>query len=441
MGGRSLCAKPFDGRELGPRLDELRPPLDEVAPFGMNIASGADLRHFLNATRKWSSFVHVLRRLARHFADRALHGRGLHLVNGNALAARLLKSAADLGVTLRKGTAAIELLHEDGRVIGAVLDDGQRRKVRATRGVVLATGGFPHDDARKAALFAHAPTGREHWSAAPCSNTGDGIRLGEAAGGHLGPALSNAGAWSPVSLVPKADGGIGRFPHLVERAKPGAIMVRRDGRRFCNEADSYHDVMQALFAVTPPGEPAEAWLVCDHGFLRRYGLGRVRPRPFPIRPWLEKGYLKRGSTPAELAQVCGIDPSGFATALEAYNRDAAHGRDPAFGRGGTPYNRVQGDAEQTPNPCVAPILRSPFYAVKIVPGSLGTFAGLRTDALARVLDPGGEPIPGLYAVGNDMSSMMAGRYPAGGITLGPAMTFGYVAAHHASGVPLANNRS
>lgn len=440
LGGRSLCAKPFDGRELGKRLADLRPPLEDIAPFGMNIASGADLRHFLNATRKWPSFLHVLRRLARHFTDRALHGRGLHLVNGNALTARLLKSADDFGVTLRKSTAAVALLREGERVTGAVLDDGTRRNLHAARGVVLATGGFPHDPARKAALFPHAPTGREHWSAAPGANTGDGIRFGEAAGGHL-PPLPDAGAWSPVSLVPKAGGETGRFPHLFERAKPGLIMVRRDGRRFCNEADSYHDVMQALFAATPAGEPARAWLICDHAFLRRYGLGRVRPRPFPLSPWLRNGYLKRGSGPAELARACGIDPGGFAGTLDRYNRDARAGRDLAFGRGETPYNRVQGEPDQTPNPCLAPIVRPPFYAVEIVPGSLGTFAGLKTDAFARVLGAAGAPIAGLYAVGNDMSSMMAGRYPAGGITLGPAMTFGYVAAHHVSGVPLANNRS
>ncbi|QEL23508.1 FAD-dependent oxidoreductase [Bosea sp. F3-2] len=441
-GGRSLCAKPFDGRELGARLKNLRPPLDEVAPFGMNIASGTDLRHFLNATRKLPSFFHVLRRLARHFADRARHGRGQHLVNGNALAARLLKSADDLGVILQSSTAAIELLRDGEQIAGAIVEAGGRRQaIRASRGVVLATGGFPHDTARKAELFPHAPTGREHWSAAPGSNTGDGIRLGESVGGHLETDLPNAGAWAPVSLVPKPDGKTGHFPHLIERAKPGAIMVRRDGRRFCNEADSYHDVMQALFAATPSGEPAECWLVCDHGFLRRYGLGRVRPRPFPIGAWLSNGYLKRGRTAEALAEACGINAAGFAATLAAYNRDAAQGLDPAFGRGDTPYNRVQGDPEHQPNPCVAPIGPAPLYAVKIVAGSLGTFAGLRTDASARVLGPGDAPIPGLYAVGNDMSSMMAGRYPAGGITLGPAMTFGYVAAHHASGVPLANNRS
>jgi len=440
-GGRSVCAAPFDGRKLGARIKELKPPLAEVAPFGMNIAAGQDLRHFFDATRTVRSFAHAARRMVRHFADLVRHGRGMHLVNGNALVARLLKSADDLGVRLRAGMAAADLVIEDGRVTGALArtKDGTAIRIAARRGVVLATGGFPHDLARKAAMFAHAPTGREHFSAAPSSNAGDGLRLGERAGGEVRQDLSNAGAWAPVSLVPKPGREEGRYPHLIERAKPGLIMVRRDGRRFCNEADSYHDVMNALFAATQSGEEAEAWLVCDHRFLRRWGLGRVRPRPFPIRPWLRNGYLQRGGTIAALARRCGIDPTGLQKTIADFNRHAEQGRDPEFGRGESAYNRVQGDAAHEPNPCVAPIAAGPFYAVKIVPGSLGTFAGLRTDAHARVLDAERRPIEGLYAVGNDMSSLMAGRYPAGGITLGPAMTFGFVAAHHASGAPLTDN--
>ena len=277
--------------------------------------------------------------------------------------------------------------------------------------------------------------------AAPEGNTGDGLRIGEAAGGQVSESLSNAGAWAPVSLTLCANGEIGRFPHLIERAKPGLIMVTRNGRRFANEADSYHDVMQALFAASPSGEPVECWMICDHAFQRRYGLGRARPRPFPLREWLHSGYLKRGTNLRELAAASGIDPAGLEATVAAFNVGAREGRDDEFHRGETPYNRVQGEPDQQPNPCVVPLLRAPFYAVKIVPGSLGTFAGLKTDASARVLDANQRPIEGLYAVGNDMESVMGGRYPAGGITLGPAMTFGYIAAHHAAGVPLDNNHS
>jgi succinate dehydrogenase/fumarate reductase flavoprotein subunit len=442
LGGRSVCAAPFDGRRLGARLKDLRPPLGEIAPFGMGIASGEDLGHFINATASAASFRHAAGRLLRHFGDVLRHGRGLHLVNGNALVAGLLKTADDLEVRVWTRAPARSLVVDNGAVLGARVErDGSLVTVRARRGVVLAAGGFPHDPLRKAAFFAHAPTGHEHWSAAPASNTGDGLRLGEGAGAVVRRDLAAAGAWAPVSLVPHRDGSIGHFPHLVERAKPGLIAVRQDGRRFANEADSYHDVMTALFAATPKGEAPEAWLICDHSFQRRYGLGHARPRPFPLRPWLANGYLKHGDTLDALARATGIDAAGLAETVAFFNHYATLGQDPLFHRGETAYNRVQGERNHRPNPSLGPILRAPFYAVKIVAGSLGTFAGLATDEQARALDETGRPIAGLYAVGNDMASMMGGRYPSGGITLGPAMTFGFIAAHHAHGTPLSADPS
>ncbi|MDE2200753.1 MAG: FAD-dependent oxidoreductase [Rhodospirillales bacterium] len=441
-GGRSLCAAPFDGRALGARIRDLRPPLRETAPFGMGIASGEDLRRFMTMTRSFASFRHVVGRVLRHARDLLLHGRGMHLVNGNALVARLLKSADDEQVRLLAASPVARLVVRDGVVTGAVLRrGGQDVAVHARRGVVLAAGGFPHDVARIARSFAHAPTGREHFSAAPKTNAGDGLRLGEQAGGVVRTDLAAAGAWAPVSLAPRRGAEPGHFPHLIERAKPGLIAVRRNGARFANEADSYHDVMAALFAATPPGEPAEAWLIADHAFIRRYGLGAARPAPVPLWPFLRSGYVRRARSLAGLATLCGIDPAGLAASIAAYNPPAREGHDPAFHRGESAYNRIQGDRDHAPNPCVAPIETAPFYAVQIRPGSLGTFAGLSTDADARVINDEAQPIAGLYAVGNDMSSVMGGTYPAGGITLGPAMTFGYVAAHHAAGVPLDNNRN
>jgi succinate dehydrogenase/fumarate reductase flavoprotein subunit len=435
LGGRSVCAAPFDGRQLGPLIGKLRPPLREISFFGMGIASGADLGHFMNAARSLKSFVHAGRRFTRHLIDLARHRRGMHLVNGNALAARLGKSAADLGVRLWVGSPAKRLLRENGTVSGAVVatPDGDVM-IHARCGVVLACGGFPHDIARKRELFAHAPTGHEHWSAAPKSNTGDGLRLGEQAGGEVDASLAAPGAWAPVSLVPRPDGGVGHFPHLIERAKPGFIAVTAQGRRFVNEADGYHDFVQGMIQAAGQGTEVTCWGICDHWFIRRYGLGFAKPAPLPLTPYLRSGYLKRGRTLEELGAACGIDPAGLGRTVEEYNRHARRGEDPEFGRGSTPYNRVQGDAGQQPNPCVAPVERGPFYAVKIVPGSLGTFAGLKTDAVARVLDGKGAPIAGLYAVGTDAASIMGGFYPAGGINLGPAMTFGYLAGRHAAGV-------
>jgi succinate dehydrogenase/fumarate reductase flavoprotein subunit len=436
-GGRSVCAMPFDGRELGSLIDKLRPPLAEVTIKGMAIGSGQDLAHFFNATRSLRSAWHVTRRLAAFAGHKLRYGRSMHLVNGNALVARLLKSAADRGVDLRTRAKAVEILRDGDRVTGARVEiEGVLHEVRAARGVVLACGGYPHDAARRAQTFAYTPTGREHWSAAPRANTGDGIRMGEAIGAHFDDSLDTPAAWAPVSLVPKGKGQPeAAFPHLIERAKPGVIAVTRGGRRFVNEASSYHDFMGALIGTTQPGEEVCAWLVCDHRFQRRYGLGFSKPFPFPVGPYRHSGYLKQANTLRELATQCGIDPQGLVETVAAYNGYAKDGFDPQFHKGSTPYNRVQGDAQHGPNPCVAPIVDGPFYAVKLLPGSLGTFAGLSTDAQSRVLDEAHTPIRGLYAVGNDAASMMGGCYPSGGITLGPAMTFGYLA-----GIALAKAR-
>lgn len=437
-GGRSVCAAPFDSRRLGTRLPELRPPLRETTLLGMGIASGAELRHFFDALRKLRSFFYVARLLAQHLRDLLVHRRGARVVNGNALVAALVVSALERGVDIRTRSAARRLLHSDGRVAGAVLQMAECEQiVMARRGVVLAAGGFPHDLERQRELMPHVRAGHGHWSAGARGNTGDGLRLGEAAGGHVSADLAQAAALAPVSLVPRADGGTTHFPHLIERAKPGLIAVRRDGRRFTNEADSYHDVLAALLRATPDDEAPEAWLVCDHAFIRRWGLGAAKPAPLPLGRWLTNGYLRRGNTIAELATACGIDGAVFATTVERYNAMARDGRDADFRKGETAYNRVQGEADSDrPNPCMAPLARRPFYAVRIVPGSLGTFAGLQVNLHGQVLDTDGHPVAGLYAAGNDMRSMMGGHYPSGGITLGPAMTFGFIAAHHAADFPL-----
>lgn len=429
LGGRSVCAAPYDGRRLGRHIELLRPPLDLHSLWGLGIASGADLAHFLKATRSFTSARHVARRVGRHAWDLCRYRRAMQLVGGNALVAALLESALARGVTLLPSHAVTALTYASDRVSGARVEtpEGERR-ISARCGVILACGGFPHDRARQQSLFDHVSRGTPHYSAAPRTNTGDGLRLGEDVGARvIDNPVANA-AWAPVSLVPRRDGTTGHFPHLIERGKPGLIAVTRSGQRFANEAGAYHDMMRSLFDAVPENEPIEAWLICDHRFQRRYGLGISPPAPLPVGSWVRRGYLKRAESLAALAEACGIHQPAFVASVDAYNRDARRGEDPAFGRGSTPYNRIQGDSACQPNPCVAPIEHGPFYAVRIVPGSLGTFAGLATDAHARVLDHHEMPIPGLYAAGNDMASVMAGRYPAGGITLGPAMTFGYIAA-------------
>jgi succinate dehydrogenase/fumarate reductase flavoprotein subunit len=435
-GGHQVIAAPYDAREVGALLPRLRKTMPETSFLGMPIMAGADLAAFLSMTRSAKAALHVTKRFSAHLWHLARHGRAMHLVNGVALVARLAKSAEDLGVQLLESAPATGLLQGNGRVCGAVVQRaGAEQRIRARRGVLLAAGGFAHDIERRRQLFPRTPTGHEHLALPPSACNGDGLRLGEAAGAALNTDLKSPVAWAPVSRVPYAGGRVGHFPHIIDRGKPGLIAVLRCGRRFVNEAEGYYDYVDAMLAAVPEGEEVCSWLICDHRFIRRYGLGIARPAPVPLWSVLRSGYLKRGNTIEALARACGIDPQGLAQTLAEYNRHAQRGEDPAFGRGSTPFNRRSGDASHKgPNPCVAPIERGPFYAVKVEPGSFATFAGLKTNGQAQVLDAHNQPIPGLYAAGSDMASVMGGHYPSGGINLGPAMTFGYIAARHAAGI-------
>ncbi|HEX2137329.1 MAG TPA: FAD-dependent oxidoreductase [Microvirga sp.] len=436
QGGRSMVARPFDGRELGDNIKNLGAALPELTVFGMMLGSGKEIVHFMRATRSVTSAIYVAKRLSKHFAQVLRYGRGMTLTNGNALAGRLAKSAFDLGVPLWLSSPAKELVVENGAVRGAVVEkDGKLIHVRAKRAVVLACGGFPHDVARRKALFPHAPTGAEHYSPGPTGNTGDGLRLAEAVGGNVDTTLPHAAAWVPVSVTTRKDGSKGVMPHFIDRAKPGVIAVTAGGKRFTNEGNSYHDFVQDMVAAANGRSEVSAYLVCDHRTLRKYGLGCVAPFPLPIGHYLRTGYLLRGATLSELANNAGIDAAGLEATVREFNVHARDGKDPVFGKGSKAYNRFQGDALHSPNPCVAPVEKGPFYAIKLVVGDLGTYAGLSTDRHSRVLDGDKKPIAGLYAVGNDIASIMGGNYPGAGITLGPALTFGHIAGCHIAGVP------
>lgn len=426
QGGRSVIARPYDARGLGADLALLRKPLDETSFHGMTIQAGPDLRAFLTMLRSPEAFFHVTGRVLRHMRDLALHGRGMDLRNGAALVARLLQSARALGVTIRTGAEVTALLPQvdaagSRRVIGVRLRDGT--ELHADKGVILATGG------QGGTL---APEGAGTLSLSVPTAQGDALRLATAIGAAPAPMLAEPEALCPVSVVPWGKGRNGLFPHIIDRGKPGVIGVLATGQRFCNEGLGYHDYVTALHAASAETPRKESWLICDHRFLRRYGLGIVRPAPAPWRHWVKRGYLVSAPTPDALARSCGIDPVGLCTTLAEWNRNAEAGQDPHFGRGETAYMRLQGDPEHHPNPCVAPITRPPFHAVRVVPGSFSSFAGLAADGLARVLAADGQPIPGLYVAGADAASPFGGFYPAGGINLGPAMTFGFVAGHHAA---------
>ena len=426
-GGRSMVTRPFDARELGTYVSKLAPPVPELTVFGMMLGSGKELWHFLRAFKSLESFWYVAKRFGGHLMDVVRYGRGMTLTNGNALAGRLAKAGMDLNIPVWLNAPVKKLIVEGDAVVGAiVVRDGKSVEIRVRRGVVLACGGFPYDIERRKQLFPHAPTGREHFTPSPALNTGDGLRLGESVGGWVDPTIPNAAAWCPTSVVQRKDGTQGVMPHFIDRAKPGVIAVTTKGRRFTNEALSYHDFIQALVKACKNSAEVTCWLVCDHEHLREYGLGAVAPFPLPIGKHLKSGYLKRGSSLQELASVIGVPAAALQEEVEVFNRDAASGVDTKFSKGSTAYNRYQGDSLVKPNPCMAPIRKGPFYAIKIVVGEIGTFAGLATDESCQVLSKDRQPVKGLYAVGNDAASIMGGNYPGAGITLGPALTFGYV---------------
>jgi succinate dehydrogenase/fumarate reductase flavoprotein subunit len=175
------------------------------------------------------------------------------------------------------------------------------------------------------------------------------------------------------------------------------------------------------------------WLVCDAATIGKYGLGYAKPSPMPLGGLIKKGYLRKGKTLGELANACGLDPAGLEATVREYNVGAQEGIDARFGRGTTSFNRYLADPANQPNPCVAPIGKGPYYAVKVIMGDLGTFDGLRTTTVGQVLRDDGSIVQGLYAVGNDRASIMGGNYPGAGITLGPNMTFGFITGRFVAG--------
>jgi len=431
-GGRSRVVAPIDGRSLGRDIDRLRKPMPVLTLAGLMPSAGPEMKHFFNATRSFRSGIYVMRRLFIHAINLHKARRNLTLTNGNALAGGLFKGALDLGVKVLTNASARSLTFEDNLVSGAVAETATGLiQIKANRGVVLACGGFPSSVSMRERFYKHAPTGREHWTVVPPECDGDGLRLGEKISARISTPDADAGAWVPVSMVPQPDGTETPFPHFADRPKPGLIAVQSDGKRFANEASPYFHFMKSLFDVTPKGEVPSAWLICDHRFQRRYGLGFSKPFPFAIGRNVSSGYLTAATTLRTLAQRCNIDEAAFIETVASYNANAAKGKDREFGRGSEPINRAQGDPSVSPNPCVRPILKPPFYAVKVLPGCLGSFAGIKTDEKARVLDEADQPIRGLYACGSDMASMMVGHYPAGGISLGPALVFGHIAGHSA----------
>lgn len=428
--GRSVVAAPYNARALGPEIKRLRPPLESITFMGMMFNStNRELRHFFNVTKSLTSALYVTKKLVAHFAAVMRYGRGIQITGGNALVARLAKTAFDLEIPIITGAHAQELLLTDGAVTGAkVTIDGLQAEFEANMAVVLACGGFSQNQERLKTVYPHVSRGAMHSSLAPVGNVGDGIDLAEGAGAKFAPCLSQPAAWMPASIIPGKGGRTATYPHIVDRYKPGVIAVSPEGRRFTNEANSYHDFGCAMLREC--GAQPYSWLICDHRTIRKYGLGFVKPAPVPLGSHVRSGYLKKAPTLVALAKTIGVDPAALEATVELYNTDAAKGEDLEFARGSTSFNRFLGDGDHKPNPNVAPVDSAPFYAIKVVMGDIGTFDGIATDVNGHVLRPDQTAIKGLFAVGSDRMSIMGGNYPGAGITLGPAMTFGYITGRY-----------
>jgi 3-oxosteroid 1-dehydrogenase len=417
-GGRSVEPRPLDGRIIGDELARLHPPYAK-APAGM-VVTQADYRWMSLAMRTMRGPLTTLRIVLGRLVNLLL--RRPVFAMGAALAIGLRKGLLDAGVPVWYDTELTDLAMEDGRVVGVKLvRDGEAVTVHARHGVVLASGGFEKDLAMRE-KYQRSPITTE-WTTGAESNTGGGIRAGLAAGAEV--ALMDDAWWGPT--IPLTGGP---YFCLSERNLPGAIIVNQAGRRYANEAAPYVDAVHAMY----DGEAATgvshipSWMILDQRYRNRYLFAGLGPRqPFPGR-WYKHGTLFRHDTVAGLAEQIGVDPAGLVDTVARFNQMARAGTDTDFQRGDSAYDKYYGDRTNKPNPCLGPIDQAPFYAVKIVPGDLGTKGGVVTDERARALRPDGSVIEGLYAAGNASAAVMGRTYAGAGSTIGPAMVFGYLAA-------------
>jgi 3-oxosteroid 1-dehydrogenase len=421
--GRSVEPRPMDARVLGTELARLEPPY-LAAPAGVTITQ-ADYKWLNLTARHPRGAWRAVRVGARTLANRVRGRRTLSM--GQALVAGLRAGLADHGVPLLLDTPMLELVTDGGRVTGVRVQHDGAETVLTARGVVLASGGFEHNEAMRKEHQEH-PIGTE-WTVGAEANTGDGITAGQAAGGDVD--LMDDAWWGPS--IPLTGGP---YFCLSERAQPGCILVNAAGERFVNESSPYVDAVKAMYAGHRTGvDHIPCWLVADQRYRNRYTFAGLGPRqPFPGR-WYRAGVVHSADTVEALAERIGVPPDALGRTVTRFNGFAASGTDADFGRGDSGYDHYYGDPRLRANPSLAALDKAPFYAVRIVPGDLGTKGGLRTDAGARVLRGDGSAVPGLYAAGNASAAVMGRTYAGPGATLGPAMTFGYIAARTAAGYP------
>ena len=421
--GRSIEALPFDKRRLGPLEDDLL-ATGIGGPAGLWITA-TDFHDLGQVTRTWLGKRALLRAIGRVASNVVLRRR--MATTGQALIGRLRLALAEAGVEVRLSTPLVDLVTEDGRVTGVVVErEGETARIQAAQGVILATGGFDHNQELRSKFFHQVDT---DWSMGAPSNTGDGIRLGEEAGAAVD--LMDDAWWMPAVELPKHR----LFPLVSERSMPGSIIVNQAGNRFTNESAPYVNfVHDQLRLEAEQGGHVPAWFVMDQRARKRYQFAAVLPgQKFP-RSWYAIGTMHRGETVEELAASIGVPPGALRATVEEFNAAVRVGHDDRFNRGDSAYDRYYGDPT-LPNPCLNELLKPPFYAAKLVPGDLGTKGGLVTDEHARILREDGSVVEGLYATGNTSASVMGNEYAGAGATIGPSITFGWVAARHAAGEP------
>ena len=423
-GGRSIEPKLLDGRVLGPELASLRPPY-LPAPAHITVTQ-ANYRWMSLGTSHPRAITTAARVTGRMIVSRMRHRQLLSM--GQALAAGLRQGLLKAGVPVWLNTSMTGLLTENGRVSGLTATrQGEPVVIRARRGVLLATGGFERNDEMRR-RYQRTPVATE-WTVGSPGNTGDGILAGQLVGGEL--ALMDDAWWGPS--IPLASGPV--FC-LAERSLPGSIFVNSAGERFVNEAAPYVDAVHVMYDKHTDDNPhIPCWMITDQRYRNRYVFTGIPPRrPLPRR-WYRSGVLFKADSLDSLADQIGISADGLAKTVHKFNEFARTGKDADFGRGDSAYDRYYGDPNCKPNPNLAPLASPPYYAIKIVPGDLGTKGGLRTDEHSRVLRPDGSIIDGLYAAGNTSAMVMGRSYAGPGATIGPAMTFGYLAALHVARSP------
>ena len=423
LGGRSVEPKPFDLKRLGAERDRMEP---EYGKSPLNVAvTQADFRWATLMMRTPRGVLRVLR-IGLRWMWAMLTRKDL-VVRGQAMTGMLRLGLLEAGVPVLLDTPLEDLHVEDDTVVGVVVNSGgQERILRARHGVVLASGGFEHNAAMRQ-QYQRAPIGSD-WTVGAKANTGDGILAGERLGAGL--ELMDDAWWGPS--IPLTGGP---WFCLAERTLPGGIVINDRGQRFMNESLPYVEAVHRMYGGEygrgeGPGENIPTWMVIDQRYRNRYVFAGVPPRrPFPGR-WYQAGVVVRADTVTELADKIGVPADALAATVERFNGFAKDGKDGDFGRGDSGYDRYYGDPTIKPNPCLMPIDHPPFYAITMVPGDLGTKGGLRTDVHGRVLRVDGSVIDGLYAAGNVSSPVMGHTYAGPGATIGPAITFGYLAALH-----------